>query len=77
MPPRAEYDLNIHRDALADANRAKRCQDCKWVSYDMDGNYCAHPQSLAESAGFGRSLQVARAEGEFCGPEGKLHEPKV
>lgn len=50
-------------DAARDYGYEIKCRDCIWRSYDMDGNYCAHPESLDVSGGFGQSLELARSPG--------------
>lgn len=42
--------------AIAD----KKCLVCKHAASDPDGVYCAHKESLAVSAGYGRSIGYAR-----------------
>jgi len=36
----------------------KSCSTCQHRTYDMDGLYCEHPISLANSSGFGLSLEA-------------------
>ena len=61
-------------DAGHDSLRIKKCGDCRYRTYDMDGNYCGHPESFAASSGFGQGLDLARSDEGFCGTEGKYHE---
>lgn len=34
----------------------RTCQTCKYGGCDPDGPYCAHPDALKQSGGFGLSL---------------------
>jgi hypothetical protein len=54
----------------------KHCMDCKYVAFDMDGNYCGHKESFKNNNFFGASCHAARREGNFCGQSGKLFEEK-
>jgi hypothetical protein len=61
-------------EAFRDSERTVKCGNCIYRTYDMDGNYCCHPESFESSGGFGQGLTLARSSEGFCGPEGKFHE---
>lgn len=63
-------------DAGHDSQRTVKCGNCKHRTYDMDGNYCGHPESYKASAGFGQALDNARSNRGFCGPDGVFWEEK-
>lgn len=71
---RTDLEEKFLLDAKDDSNRKKRCQDCKFNDYDMDGNFCAHINSLSVANPFGQSLRLARSTNGICGPDGKLFE---
>lgn len=52
------------------------CRDCKYLGFDLEDFYCTHPISHSKEEGsvFGRSINYARREGNFCGPTAKLFE---
>jgi len=52
----------------------KDCNNCRYGSYDMDSDYCNHPESFKQSM-FGKSLSAMR-RGIKCGPDGKLWEKR-
>ena len=54
----------------------RRCVTCRYMGVDPDGAHCGHPTSFSPEEGgiFGRSIEYARREGNFCGPQGKLWE---
>lgn len=72
--PLMELEERFGLDAVDDEKRGKRCQDCRFVAYDMDGNYCGHERSMEESRPFGQGLRLARSEQGVCKPRGDLWE---
>lgn len=58
---------------MSDTRDPKACFYCKFWSYDMDDEYCAHTVSFAETS-FGRGLNYMRGPKGPCGSEGKLFE---
>ncbi len=59
-------------DASRDSRRSVQCGDCKFRTYDMDGNYCGHPESFKAANPFGQGLTRARSAEGVCGPDEKL-----
>ena len=49
----------------------KECKDCRW---EFEKEACFHP--TVRQPGYPKGLSRARSEGQPCGPEGKLFEPK-
>lgn len=72
-----EFQEKALLDAARDDRRTKRCQDCKNVSFDMDGNFCGHPQSMKTANPFGQGLTLARSVNGVCGVDGDLWEGKA
>jgi hypothetical protein len=68
------WEANKLKDATIPKNN--HCCDCKYATYDMDGNFCGHKESFQGSNFFCASCQSARREGNFCGPDGKLFVEK-
>lgn len=53
---------------------SRDCFNCKYCWCECGEDIvCGHPESYKETS-FGRSVNYARREGNFCGPEGKLFE---
>lgn len=53
------------------------CRNCQFCALDLEDVFCAHEQSFKEAPPFGRSVNFARREGSFCGPNAKLYEIRV
>lgn len=51
------------------------CRTCDFWIYDMDGEYCAHPESFKQTV-FGLGLNAMRSPDGPCGPEATLHKER-
>jgi hypothetical protein len=60
------------KEPQADAN--KDCRGCIFCASDPEELYCAHPTSMTTARPFGLSINAARRQGSFCGPEAKKFE---
>ena len=72
----SEFTERDQLDASRDSRRQVHCGDCRFLTYDMDGNYCGSPESFKAANPFGQGLTRARSAEGVCGPKGKLWEKR-
>jgi len=72
----AEFIERGELDAARDARRDVKCRDCRFLAYDMDGNYCGSPESFESASPFGQGLTLARSDNGVCGKDGRLWQAK-